>query len=311
MLAIKNSSHLNIISPNTNKVFSLITKDLENKEIKSFSNIKDLKSLLYSLFKQKQFNSSSNNYILQLIKNNPTLKNIGDISITIKELLTLTKDNKDLSYLDKLLKSFATNINDSKNLNLQQKFQNSGIFLESKLKYLNQDNYIKDILTNDLKSVLLKTNNNFKNTSHEVELTKHIDKLLLQIDYHQLISYITDSSSLFIPFSWDLLKKGDIQIKNLKNNKFFCDINLTLKEYGELNLKLTLYEKNQLNIHIYSNNKNLKKLIKENISTLRSALIELNIIPKEIKTFTIKENLKSSPYQDIDDNLNLGFEAKA
>jgi hypothetical protein len=178
---------------------------------------------------------------------------------------------------------------------------------------LSTQNGVKEIISNDLKSVLMQANEEISKSSHpkQTELLKHIDKLSLQIDNYQLISHLSNASSLYLPFSWDSLQEGNIEIQKAKDNKFFCDINLKLKEYGELNLKLTLYEKNQLNIHIYTSNEKFKELVKENIPSLRSALIDTKITPREIRIFEPKKPLPVSPYQIQSDALEMGFEVKA
>ncbi|MEA2098723.1 MAG: flagellar hook-length control protein FliK [Campylobacterota bacterium] len=312
MINTLKSSNLDIFLPNTNKALSLVLKELTHKELEMVSNTKNLKSILRSILKQSLNNNSVNNNLLQLIRNNPTLKNLGNVSDSIKDLINIIKSNKELLPIEKKLNSFLTNLDDVKNIDLKQKFHNSGIFLESKLKSSRYKDNLQDILTNDLKAILSKISNETTSTSNlnQAEITKQIDKLLLQIDHHQLVSHLSNSSSLFLPFSWDLLEEGNIELKKAKDNKFFCDINLKLQEYGELNLKLTLYDKNQLNIHIYSNNKDFKELIREKLSTLRSALIDIKITPREIRIFKIEKDTLLSLYQNIDNNLKLGFEVK-
>jgi len=310
MIPIKNSSTLNILLPNTNKALSLITKDLSNNNLKLISKGTDLKSIINTIFKQTIGDSSKNNELLQIIKNNPTLKNLGEISTTIKDLIKTIDSDKNLEPLEKSLKTFLTTPTDSNKLDIKNKFENSGIFLESKLKYSKDGEAIKDILRDDLKATLLKADKEISNQNlpNQTELTKNIDKLLLQIDYNQLISHLSYSSSLFIPFSWDLLEKGSVEIKKSKDDSSFCDINLILKKFGELNLRITLHNKNQLDIDIYSNNEDFKELIKKNLQSLRLALIDINISPKRVKMYKIKKKKKDSPYQEVNDNLNLGFE---
>ncbi len=310
MVPIKNSSTLNILLPNTNKALSLVTKNLSNKDLELISKNTDLKSIINTLFKQTIGNSSKNNELLQIIKNNHTLKNLGEISITIKDLIKTINSDKNLGQLEKSLKTFLTTPADSNKLDIKDRFKNSGIFLESKLKYSKDEESIKDILRDDLKATLLKANKEIsnKNLPNQVELTKNIDKLLLQIDYHQLISHLSYGSSLFIPFSWDLLEKGSVEIKKLKDDSSFCDINLILKKFGELNLRIILENKNQLYIEIYSNSNDFKELIRDNLPILCSALLDINISPKRVKMYKIKKKQKDSPYQEVNDNLNLGFE---
>lgn len=171
---------------------------------------------------------------------------------------------------------------------------------------------IKEILSQDLKSVLLKAGEEIAKSAHpnQAEILKHVDKLLLQIDYFQLLSHLSNSSSLYLPFSWDSLEEGNINIKKDKNSTFYCDIDLKLKEYGELKLKLALYEENQINIHIYSQNKEFKEIVKQNIASLRSALIELQITPREIRILDTPKNTSLSPYEKSEPKIDMGFEVK-
>ncbi|MDO8455051.1 MAG: flagellar hook-length control protein FliK, partial [Sulfurimonas sp.] len=171
---------------------------------------------------------------------------------------------------------------------------------------------VKEILSQDLKSVLLKAGEEMSKSSHpnQAEISKQIDKLLLQIDYYQLVSHLSNSSSLYLPFSWDSLEEGNINLKKDKDSKFYCDIDLKLKEYGEIKLKLVLYDKNQINIQIYSNSSELKEIIKENIGSLRSALIESQITPREIRLFDGIKKSVASPYESSYNHIDLGFEVK-
>ncbi len=178
---------------------------------------------------------------------------------------------------------------------------------------LSPDQNIKEIISNDLKAVLLKTTDEISKSSHpnQNELLKHIDKLTLAIDYHQLLSHLSNASSIYLPFSWDAMQEGNISIKKLQDNKFYCDIELKLQEYGELKVRLVLYEKNQVNIQIHSDNNEFKNIIKDNISSLRSALIDLQITPREIRIMDSSKKHPTSSYNDSDKDINMGFEVKA
>ena len=309
MTNISNSNRLAILLPNTNKALTKVLSDATPKELELISHTKDLKSIMSAILKQSANNSSLNSELLQLVKNNPTLKNLGSITLTIKDLLTTMKSDKNLLPIEQTLKTFLTDIKDLKSAELKHKFGNSGIFLESKLKH--STNNIKEIITHDLKAILLQASDSISKSTHpnQTEILKHIDKLLLQVDNYQLLSHLSNNSHLYLPYSWDMLEKGDIEIKQSKDNKFYCDINLQLKEFGELDLKLTLFEKNQLNIYIYSTNKKFKKLVKENIPSLRSLLTDTQLTLREIRVFELKK-YPQSPYQNHDDTLDMGFEVK-
>jgi hypothetical protein len=488
-----------------NKALEQVLKNASPKELEVLSQGKDLKSVMDTILKQSSSDIASNKELLQLVKENPTLKNLGEVTTTIKDLLNSIKSEKNPLPMEKVLKDFLIDIKDLKNDELKQKLNNSGVFLESKLKgvknpqvelknaltsliknlessrliaskaivnsaknilnsevvksasttalvnntkenpenlkqlassvkdltnklssqikradslnspallkaveklehqmqtkllapenfklsslketlqtiynlanksvsndsksiigaleklfnekivpddinkltanlknilqkadpifsketalifnklenlstpkELNIQNSVKEIISKDLKAILLQAGDEIKNSSNpnQNEILKNIDKLTLQIDHYQLISHLGNSSAMYLPFSWDSLEEGNIEMKKSKDDKFLVDIDLKLKEYGELNLKLTLYEKNQLNLHIYSSNEKLKEMVKENIPMLRSALIETQITPREIRIFDPKKKIPASPYQSQVDDLNIGFEAK-
>ena len=525
MINISTSKQLGIILPNTNKALAKVLNSATLKELEVISEGKDLKSVMNTILKQSANSSSSDKALLELVKNNPTLKNLGDVSTTIKDLLNSMKSDKEQLPIEKTLKNFLTDIKDLKNTELKQKLENSGVFLESRLKNaqnpqlelknaltllvktlqnssspssksianqvkillnnevlksasnidipkdkqtnqksltqlssnvqelisklktaqkgvdtihnpalakalekvehllepknltpenfklssikesleqislhmnksftmesksilgalekifgtlkniehtaltpkssieqlinknvpqdigklnqnikdvilkadpifskdvtlilsklqhlnapekLNPQQNIKEIISNDLKAVLMQASQEIEKSPHakQSEILKHIDKLSLQIDHYQLLSHLSNGSSLYLPFSWDMLEDGNIQMKKSEDEKFYCDINLKLKDYGELNLKLTLFEKNQLNLHIYSSSEEFKALVKENIPALRSALIDTQITPREIRVYEPKK-VPLSPYQNQDDNFYMGFEVKA
>jgi len=236
-------------------------------------------------------------------------------------LLTTLKADKNPLPLTDTLKNFLIDIKELTEPLLKQKIENSGVFLESKLKKeivsqagkLETSLNIKELLSGDLKSVLLKAGDEIAKSSHpnQTELLKNIDKLSLCIDYYQLLSHLSNSSCVYLPFSWEQLEEGNINLKKDKEDKFYCDIDLKLKEYGELKLRLVLYEKNQINIHIHSDSNDLKEIIKENISLLRSALIESHITPREIRIFDAAKKNIPSPYENSSQMIDVGFEVKA
>ncbi|MCX6051324.1 MAG: flagellar hook-length control protein FliK [Campylobacterales bacterium] len=526
MINLSLNKQLDIIAPSTNRALGVVLQQATPAQLETISKDKDLKSIMNSLLKESTQSSQSDKTLLDLAKNNPTLKDLGNVSSTIKDLLQTLKSDKSPLPIETTLKNFLVDIKELDEPILKQKLENSGVFLESKLKdvknpqvelksllseldksiaksdiftvkvlsekikellnsptlkeasnssllqaskddpnalkqlakgvesvlsklqehlssadstltksvatqlsklenfispkLLTPENFklasitdtlqilsaqlsqstnphakdllesltkvmdtlkeieqnsttpktaldsliekkvpqdikniteplkaliekadpvfsketvtlahklapfsnpeklashenVKEILSGDLKSILLKASDEISKSSHpnQAELLKQIDKLSLQIDYYQLVSHLSNSSSLYLPFSWDSLEEGSINLKKDKEDKFYCDIDLKLKEYGELKLKLVLYDKNQINIQIYSNNSEFKEIIKENIGILRTALIESQITPREIRLFDALEKNVASPYEKSYNHLDLGFEVKA
>ena len=540
MINISDFKQLGIILPNTNKALERVLRDATHKELEAITQGKDLKTVLGNILKQSAATPDANKELLQVVKDNPTLKNLGDVSTSIKDLLTSLKSDKNPLPLEKVLENFLSNMKDVKNTPLKQKLDNSGIFLESKLKdvqnpqlelkntlislvknlqnttsptskvianeakvllhsevlkslktpsleskvsnfesintandnpkaltqlssavdklitslkttlskadsihtpvltkaleqlhhklepkiltsenfklapikeslevistqlqksftmeskslmasldkilevlksvapspttskvslesfleknvpkmitnlteeiktliqkadpifhkdttsilnkleslntpqKLHPQNNVKEIMTNDLKAVLLQAGEEVTKSNHpnQTEILKHIDKLSLQIDNYQLLSHLSNGTSLYLPYSWDMMEDGNKQMKKSDDDKFYCDIYLKLKEYGEINLKLTLYEKNQLNLHIYSSNEAFKNIIQENIPLLRSALIDTQITPREIRIHEPKTNAGfASAYKQVassayETEIRMGFEVK-
>ncbi|MBN2782213.1 MAG: hypothetical protein JXQ66_03120, partial [Campylobacterales bacterium] len=157
------SKQLGVILTNANKALSEALKSASPKELESLSKGGDLKSLLNSLLKQST--TSSHSVLLELVKNNPTLKNLGSVTDTLKDLLNSLKSDKPEMPIEKSLKNFLLDIKDIKGLDVKDKLNNSGIFLENKLKNSSEKN-IKEIITNDLKAIVLKASEELSKGSH-------------------------------------------------------------------------------------------------------------------------------------------------
>ncbi len=164
---------------------------------------------------------------------------------------------------------------------------------------------LKSSTTEDLKSTLMQIKDELK-LAQNPALAESADKLLMQIEYHQLLSSLTNASSIYIPFAWDELQDGKILIKSKDKNKFYCEINLDLKNYGELDILLGLYDQNQLDMQLYTPSEELHTLIFKHIATLRSALIDASITPR-----TLRVHHKNSSIKQIENNYSPLHHPKA
>ncbi len=423
MINISANKTLNIILPNTNKALTQLLSDVSPKELEQLSKGKDLKTVLDSFLKQSTTDTSSDKLLLNLLKNNPSMKELASSTQEFKNFSNTLKNEKSLSDLKNTVDSFIRDIKDINKNSLENKINNSGILLESNIKNLKTPQNelknlllditkqleptklenVKNILTeiksllssetfnnisnkdllsnikvnlqslldmskktasvtdkllerlgsnldksmspndalfskktkqtlekisllnrpenlqtqtradklfnNDLKSILLKAQDEIasSNLTSKSDLLKHVDKLLLQVDYNQLLSHLSNSTSLYLPYSWDALEDGKLEIKNQKDGRFFTDIELHLKEYGLLKLRLGLFENNQLNINITTESFELKTQLKENLPLLKKQLFEVGIIPKEIRFLEDKR----SNYDEANKHIAVGFEVKA
>ncbi len=180
-------------------------------------------------------------------------------------------------------------------------------------KELITETFLKESMADDIKSNLLKLHEELTQSSDpsSQKLVEQTDKLLTQIDYHQLISHLGSSNSIYFPFVWDQLQEGSLSFKKTKDKKFYCEINLKLKVYGELNLMMALYDGNQLEIQAHTEKPELKTLIHENIAELRTLLIQSGLTPRSIRVFEATET--KTPLNETystAEGSDMGFEVK-
>lgn len=180
-------------------------------------------------------------------------------------------------------------------------------------KEIHTETFIKEAMENDLKSHLLSLHEELSQSTdpNGPKLLEQTDKLLTQIDYHQLLSHLSSSNSIYFPFVWDQLEGGYLAFKKGNEKKFYCEINLKLKEYGELDLMMGLYDETQLEIQAHTEKSALKALIQDNIANLRSLLIQAGLTPRSIRIFEKSE--AHTPLQEsyqASEGTDMGFEVK-
>jgi len=181
----------------------------------------------------------------------------------------------------------------------------------TKPEALSPERTMSERIVHDMKANVLHLSEEIKQTPtlQHSEMAKIVDKLSLQIDYYQLYSHLNNSSSLYFPFVWDQLEEGSLSIKQAKDKKFYCEINLNLKDHGELRVMLALYDDNQITIHGFSESDALRAALREGVSELRSAFIEADLTLREVRFFD-KERGKTSAYETPSSDIDMGFEVK-
>ena len=179
----------------------------------------------------------------------------------------------------------------------------------------NVENLIKDLanpkaqssnISDDMKSILLQIQDEVssKTDPKSQDLARQVDKLLTQIDYHQLASITSNSNNVYLPFFWEVLDEGNISMKKTDEDKFYCQINLTLKDFGKVDLMLAMYDKNKIDLTIYAQREHFKTAIRDNMQSLKVALNSVDLIPVNIKLLDLKEEQveKKDPAQTYMEN---------
>lgn len=276
------------------------TKEIVNPLIKENINLQTKELLVQIKNEIIQNPILQNKNILPIIDN---LLKMPDLFTKADSLQTFlsnnnlsTFSNNFASNLTPLLNSLKENL---ESLNPQNfNIQNHLTKLVDKVEHLIQDminnpkNEAK--VSDDMKSVLLQMQDELasKTDPKSQDLAKQVDKLLTQIEYQQLTSLTSNSNYVYLPFFWEMLEDGNISMKKTEEDKFFCQINLTLKDFGKVDLMLALYDKNKLDLTVYAQREHFKVAIRDNMQKLKIALNGVDLIPVNIKLLDMKEDNK-------------------
>lgn len=265
-------------------------------------------------------NMIQNKNIFPMIDNLLKMDNLFSKNDTIQNFLTNSNSSGNLSTFTS---NFASNLSpllttlkeslESLNPN-NTHLQNHLTKLVDKVEHIIQDlattpnGKLDTKVSEDMKTVLLQMQDELasKTDPKSLEVAKQVDRLLTQIDLHQLTSLVSNSNYVYLPFFWEMLEDGSIEMKQKDEEKFFCQINLTLKDFGKVDLMLGLYDKNKLDLTIYAQREHFKTAIRENMQQLKIALNSVELIPVNVKLLDMKEDNKESnkPTQTYINNYN-------
>ncbi|MEM5570698.1 flagellar hook-length control protein FliK [Aliarcobacter butzleri] len=265
-------------------------------------------------------NMVQNKNILPMIDNLLKMDNLFSKNDTIQNFLANSNSSGNLSTFTS---NFASNLSpllttlkeslETLNPN-NTHLQNHLTKLVDKVEHIIQDlattpnGKLDTKVSEDMKTVLLQMQDELasKTDPKSLEVAKQVDRLLTQIDLHQLTSLVSNSNYVYLPFFWEMLEDGSIEMKQKDEEKFFCQINLTLKDFGKVDLMLGLYDKNKLDLTIYAQREHFKTAIRENMQQLKIALNSVDLIPVNVKLLDMKEDNKESskPTQTYINNYN-------
>lgn len=144
-------------------------------------------------------------------------------------------------------------------------------------------------LLSDIKGVLTKLNEAFATSPQNKEAYEITNRLLTQIEYHQLFSYVSSSTHVYIPFSWEGMKNGSMMMKQSTQESFHCQIDLDLEYYGKINMMLVLSNDKYVDMNVAVQKSELKKKIGDQLPKLKQALNEVGLITGTIKMLEYKD----------------------
>lgn len=319
--SLSNKATLNL-SNLTNQLSTIIDKAslLESKLQNSSTNqLQDNKTTisnqtreLLTQIKSEVLSNNPQNQTKNLLSQIDTLIKTNDLFSKI-ENISVSSQNTATNNISTFTSNFASNLNtllmsmknDLINLSTNQNnnnAQNSLLKVIDKIEVILKENLLNPnmqtmskneatTLSNDMKSILLQMSDDLasKTDVKSQEMFRQVDKMITQIEYHQLLSHSGNSNSVYVPFLWDMLEDGSINMKKTEEEKFYCQINLTLKDFGKVDLMMAMYDKNKIDISIYAQRDHFKNAVKENLQSLKKALNDVDLIPVNIKLLDLKE----------------------
>ena len=319
--SLSNKATLNL-SNLTNQLSTIIDKAslLESKLQNSSTNqLQDNKTTisnqtkeLLTQIKSEVLTNNPQNQTKNLLSQIDTLIKANDLFSKI-ENISVSSQNTATNNISTFTSNFASNLNtllmsmknDLINLSTNQNnnnAQNSLLKVIDKIEIILKENVLNPnmqtmskneatTLSSDMKSILLQMSDDLasKTDVKSQEMFRQVDKMITQIEYHQLLSHSGNSNSVYVPFLWDMLEDGSINMKKTEEEKFYCQINLTLKDFGKVDLMMAMYDKNKIDISIYAQRDHFKNAVKENLQSLKKALNDVDLIPVNIKLLDLKE----------------------
>ena len=290
----------NFISNLSEKVANLASEKL-NQSVAFSSNHKELKLVLDSLKNDLKM-----------------LNNIGDEAGLVKAFNEVSDVSKEGSLQDKL-QSAARRLAHSLSLADPEASTAKSDLAESKallkqLKLATNDinsittksqSEISKVLNQDVKSTLL----NISEKSQNPQTVNAANKMISQIEMHQMVSSLQGGIQTYMPYIWDGVEGGNVAFKQGKKDKFYAQIDLNFKKFGQINVMVGLVDKRYIDLSVATQTNEFKELIISSSSELKQAISKLGLI---VSNF----NIKTLPKVKLNDRfknfggLDVGFDKK-
>lgn len=174
------------------------------------------------------------------------------------------------------------------------------------IKPNNTEQALKE-LQSDMKSVLLNLKESTQNQSSTQNIHTAAQRLLTQIEIHQLASFAQNSLQTYLPYHWDELNSSNLSFKRGNKDKFYARIELSFVKFGEIGIVLGLAENKFLDVSIQTGNDSFKELILSETKSLKRALNELGLV---VNNFFVASKGGKSAYEQFED-IDLGYNIKA
>lgn len=301
---------------------------LDIKEFKLSNNIAASANRLSAMLESTQLNQINSATIAQTAQSTPNLESLisglnqSQNSVNLSKFIQhINTDANNLNLQDKLsmaarklsniINFFDKNSQDAKSHLAELK----GLIKATNLAKAdianitpNDKNLAVQTLQNDVKATLLALKEATANQPNQAALNQNINRLLTQIEMHQLISYAQNSLQTYLPYSWDALESSSVAFKQGKKKRFYAKIDLNFTHFGNVDIVIALSDNKYIDISIATGTAEFKNLILSASKELKSAITGLGLI---VSSFTLAHKPKKAPYHQADRAFDFGFNKKA
>ena len=257
-----------------------------------------------------------------LKENLPVLRNIFltlvqkvDVTTIDEQVKTgLKTELQNLSLGVKTLESAVTP--EQKAQTLQNVFENLKTFsnrLETTLAKLapNQMESIPKNLANDLKGIVMQISEQIETSKEPVakEIRAMVDKISSQVEFFQLLSYTSNSNHSALAFLQDNIEDSDIKFHKTDQDTYSCQINLSLKDQGDLKVLLVLDKFQNLGVNIGVEDNEFKQKVQDNLPALRGNINSIGLLLQALNVFDINSEQidRSKQVKGYGDSSNISF----
>lgn len=301
---------------------------LDIKEFKLSNNIAASANRLSAMLESTQLSQINSATIAQTAQSTPNLESLisglnqSQNSVNLSKFIQhINTDANNLNLQDKLsmaarklsniINFFDKNSQDAKSHLAELK----GLIKATNLAKAdianitpNDKNLAVQTLQNDVKATLLALKEATANQPNQAALNQNINRLLTQIEMHQLISYAQNSLQTYLPYSWDALESSSVAFKQGKKKRFYAKIDLNFTHFGNVDIVIALSDNKYIDISIATGTAEFKNLILSASKELKSAITGLGLI---VSSFTLAHKPKKAPYHQADRAFDFGFNKKA
>ncbi|KAB0614097.1 hypothetical protein [Campylobacter hyointestinalis] len=293
-----------------------------NFELPNLKNIKSIKNDLINITNDinKQINTLKDSFGIAKTNTLSNLMSLEQSSTLIENLIdAISTDANNTNLQEKLslaakklsniINYFDKNAGDAKQ-NLAQINHLSKLAKKATLDIQNiEPNNIDEslkALSNDVKTTLLNLKEATQNASNLNNINQNVNRLLTQIEMHQLMSFAGNSIQTYLPYVWDGLDSSSVAFKQGKS-KFYAKIDLNFIKYGSVSVILGLFDGKFIDIMISTGKEDFKDIILNSSKELKTAITNLGLI---ISSFSLTHKAKFEPYNE-QNSFDLGFNVKA